>query len=157
MVWCLWSWEACVCRVWCECKDETCFFRNKDSKRVWLTTHWLKVEPKQSIFFFSIDISFLIKEEVEHAIGELGEAILAWQTCESILFFKDSFFFKQTSKSFEMEAIFIFKESFSFKTKSSFEDKISFFFKTSLQSFLFFKISFSFRASQVWISMNPFY
>ena len=29
-----------------------------------------------SIFFFSMDISFLIKEEVEHAIGELSEAIL---------------------------------------------------------------------------------
>ena len=60
--------------------------------------HWLKVEPKQSIFFFSIDISLLIKEDVEHEIGELWEGILAWQTCVSILFCKNSFFFKQISK-----------------------------------------------------------
>ena len=69
-----------------------------------------------------MDISFLIKE-VEHAIDELGEAILAWQTCESISIFKDSLFFKQISKSLEIDAIFIFKESFSFKTKLTFEDK----------------------------------
>ena len=43
--------------------------------------HWLKVEPKQSTLFLSIDISFSMLEEVEHAIGEIEcEATLAWQT-----------------------------------------------------------------------------
>ena len=59
------------------------FLRNIDSKRVWSLAHWLKVEPKQSTFFLSIDISFSIIKEV-HAVGELDEeATLAWQTCES--------------------------------------------------------------------------
>ena len=84
-----------------------------------------------------------------HAIGELGEATLAWQTCETISFFKDSFFFKQISKSFEIEAIFIFKESFSFKTKSTFEDKFSFFYKIDSQSFFFFKLHFLLMQVQV--------
>ena len=111
--------------------------------------HWLKVEPKQSTLFFNKQISFsTIEEELKHAIGMLeGEAILAWQICVSKSFFKEIFLFKTISNSFEIEAIFIFKESFSFTTKSSFEDKISFFFKTSLQSFLFFKILFSFKTS----------
>ena len=81
--------------------------------------------------FLSIDISFSIKEEEVHAIGELeGEATLAWQTCVSMLIFNFLFSFRQTSKSFEIKSILFFKESFSFTTKSSFEDKISFYFKT---------------------------
>ena len=50
-----------------------------------------------------MDISLLIKEEVWHAIGEVCDTTLAWQTCASILFCKNSFFFKQISKSLEME------------------------------------------------------
>ena len=43
--------------------------------------HWLKVEPKQSTLFLSIDISFSVMKEEVHAIDTLGgEAILAWQT-----------------------------------------------------------------------------
>ena len=66
---------------------------------------WLKVEPKHSTLFLSIDISFLIIEEV-HAMDTLdGEAKLAWQTWESKSFFKDMFFLETKSKSFEIEAI----------------------------------------------------
>ena len=91
--------------------------------------HWLIVEPKQSIFFFKTFISLLIKEEVEHAIGEVCDTTLAWQTCALILLCKTSFFFKQTFNSFEIKIILFFKESFSFKTKTSFEDRASFFFQ----------------------------
>ena len=64
--------------------------------------HWLKVEPKQSTLFLSIQISFSIIEEVVHAIGMLDdEVILAWQTYESISFFKEIFFLETKSKSFE--------------------------------------------------------
>jgi len=111
--------------------------------------HWLKVEPKQSTLFFNIHISFsIIEEEVEHAMGMLDDE--AWKTCESKSFFKVLLSFKTKSNYFEIETILFFKELFYFKTKSSFEDKISFFFKTSSQSFLFFKILFSIRASLSW-------
>ena len=41
---------------------------------------WFKVEPKQSILFFSKQKSFSIMEEEVHAIGMLDdEATLAWQ------------------------------------------------------------------------------
>ena len=92
--------------------------------------HWLIVEPKQSTFSLSMDISLLILEEEEvHAIGVLeGEATLAWQTCALILFCKISFFFKHAFNSFEMEIILFFKSTFSFKAKSILEDKFSFFF-----------------------------
>ena len=125
IVLCTWTCKACVCCVWCACKEGTCFFRNMDSKRVWFMAQWLKVEPKQSTLFFNKHISFSIMEEEVHAIGELDEATLAWQTWESILFFKTIFFL-------EIKAILFFKVSFSFKVKLSFEDKISFFFKISL-------------------------
>ena len=84
--------------------------------------HWLKMEPKQSTLFFKTHISFLIIEEkVEHAIETLdGEAILAWQTCESILIFKDSFFFKQISKSFEIESILFYQRNILFYYKIKF-------------------------------------
>ena len=114
----------------CACIDGICFLRNMDSKRVWFMAQWLKVEPKQSTFFFNKFISFLILEDkVEHAISKLGEATLAWQTCASILFCKTIFLFKQTSKSFQIEIILFFRATFSFKTKSTLEDKFSFFFK----------------------------
>ena len=34
---------------------------------------WLKVEPKQSTLFLSIDISFSILEEVEHTMCDMHE------------------------------------------------------------------------------------
>ena len=50
---------------------------------------------QQSTLFFKTFISFsILEDKVEHAIDVLGEATLAWQTCESISIFKDSFFFK---------------------------------------------------------------
>ena len=58
-----------------------------------------QMEPKQLTLFFNKHISFSMLEEVEHAIGKIGEAILAWQTCEDNLFCKEIFFFKQISKS----------------------------------------------------------
>ena len=112
-----------------------------DSNRVWFIVHWLKVEPKQSTLFFSIVISFsIIEEEVEHAIGTLDGK--AWQTCEFKSFFKDFFLLEIKSNSFEIEAILFFKDWFSFTTKSGFEDRTSFFFKTSSQLFLLLRFYF---------------
>ena len=63
------------------------------SKRECFKAQWLKVEPKQSTLFLSIQISFLIMKEEVHAIGEVEcEVTLAWQTCESISFCKEIFF-----------------------------------------------------------------
>ena len=77
-----------------------------DSKRVWFIAQWLKVKPKQSTLFLSIQILFSIIEEVVHAIGMLDdEAILEWQTCKSISFFKEMFFLETKSNSFEIEAV----------------------------------------------------
>ena len=71
---------------------------------------WLKVQPKQSTLFLSIDISFSIIEEEVHAIDTLdGEVIIALQTCESKLFFKDLFSFETKSKFFEIKAILFFQ------------------------------------------------
>ena len=69
--------------------------------------HWLKVEPKQSIFFFNKFISFsIIEDKVEHAIDVLeDESTLAWQSCVSKSFFKEMFSLDIKSKSFELEAI----------------------------------------------------
>jgi len=76
---------------------------------------WLKVEPKQSTLFFNIIKSFSTLEEVEHVIDILdGEGIVAWQTCETKLFFKDLFSFEISSNSFEIKAILFFKELFFF-------------------------------------------
>ena len=103
-------------RGWCACKDGTCFFRIKDSKRVWFMAQWLKVEPKQSTLFFKTFISFsILEDKVEHAIGVLDEeATLAWQTLESKSFFKDLFLFKTKNKScgFDISDCKLFKLSY---------------------------------------------
>ena len=103
--------------------------------------------------FFNTHILFLMLEDkVEHAIETLdGEVILAWQTCESKLFFKVLLSFETKSSYFEIEVILFFKESFSFKTISSFEDNTSFFFKTSSNHFYFLKFYFPLGQGQVGI------
>ena len=119
---------------------------------------WLKVEPKQSTLFLSIQISFSIMEEEVHAIGELEcEATLAWQTRESKSFFKETFSFDIKSKSFEIEIILFFNESFSFKTKTSFKDRTSFSSKHFHNHFYFSKSHFLLWQVQVGISMSPFH
>ena len=135
---------------WFVCMHRWNLFLAKHGFQACVVQSTMAQSGAQTIHTLLKHISLSILEEEVHAIGELGEATLAWQTCESISFFKDTFFFKTISNSLEIEAIFIFKESFSFKTKSIFKDKFSFFFKISLQSFLFFKILFSFRARLSW-------
>ena len=123
-----------------------------DFNREWFKAQWLKVEPKQSTLFLSMQISFSIMEEDMHAIGELdGEATLAWQTCVDKSFFKETFFFKQSFNSCEIKSIFFFKETFSFKVKSSLEDKFSFSSKYHYNHFYFSKSCFHLGQDQVGI------
>jgi len=49
---CLRVYCACVYRGVCACICGICLLRNIDSNLSWLKTHWLKVEPKQSILLF---------------------------------------------------------------------------------------------------------
>jgi len=95
----VWTWCAYVCHGICARTCEICFLQNMDSNLEWLNAHWLKVEPKQSMFFFIMQISLLI----------LKEETWAW---ESIIFFFLEMF------SFSFKTIFLFKELFSSKTIS---------------------------------------
>ena len=114
-----------------------------DSNRVCFMAHWLKVELKQLTLFFNKHISLSIIEEKEHAIETLEcEAILAWQICVSISFFREVSFLETKSSFFEIEEILLFKDSFSFNTKSSFEVKVSFFSKQFHNHFYFSKFCF---------------
>ena len=135
------------------CMNMRCMFLVKHGFQ-FLVIHntWFKVEPKQSTLFFNIHKWFsTLKEDVEQEIETLDdEDVVAWQTWESKSFFKDLFSFEIKSNSFEIKSILFFKDSFSFNKKSSFEDITSFFFKTSSQSYLRFKILFSFRARSSW-------
>ena len=114
--------------------------------------HWLKVEPKQSILFFKIFISFSMIVEEVHAIDTLGGE--AWQTCESISFYKVVFFLETKSNSFEIKVILFFKDSFFFTTKLSFEDRTSFFSKQFHNHFYFSKFHFLLGQGQVGISKS---
>ena len=120
---------------------------------MWFMTHWLKVEPKQSTLFFKIHISFSIEEDVEQATKflSLGDvSIEAWQEWEAKSFFKESFSFKMQSNSLEIKQFYFSRNHSLLKQNLVLKIKPHFFFKASLQSFLFFKILFSFKAKSSW-------
>ena len=104
-----------MCMPWFVCMHRRNLFLSKHRFQTCMVQNTLvKVEPKQLTLFFKIFILFLILEDkVEHAIGKLEcEAVLAWQTCESILFFKEIFFLETKSNSFEIEIIYFSKIHF---------------------------------------------
>ena len=70
----------------------------------------------------------MLEDKVEHAIETLdGKVILAWQTCEDKLFFKDLFSLEIKSNSFEIEIIFFSKNYFLLKQKQVLKIELHFF------------------------------
>ena len=123
-------------------------------------THWLKMEPKQSSLFFKAYMSLsIIEQEVEHVIGTLdGEAIVAWQTCESKSFSKEVFSFEIISNSFEIEAFFFSSNNCSLlKQNQVLKIKPHFSSKHHYNHLYFSKFCFHLGQGQVGISRSPFH